>query len=144
MVSLCSINRDSQRYTGRQRCNSSKTKAQSFYRRPPKHSKTALFLFFFDSRRTSGSNRGAAPHCFDGANRYALCTTFIPSHWRSRSMTWTPPNSSAALAPAVLLQLHDRDFSLRVAKERLSKSFAFDSFQMFRGLFSHKLFVKKK
>ena len=39
-------NRDLQRYTGRQRCNSSKTKAKSFYRRPPKHSKTALFLFF--------------------------------------------------------------------------------------------------
>ena len=44
-VPLCSINRDLQRYTGRQRCNSSKTKAKSFYRRPPKHSKTALFLF---------------------------------------------------------------------------------------------------
>ena len=59
------------------------------------------FLFF--SFRWSGSNRDPAPHRFDDANRYALCTTFIPCLWRSRSMTRTPPNSSAALALAVLL-----------------------------------------
>ena len=39
-----------------------------------------------------------------------------------------PPNPSASTA-AVLLQLHDRDFlSSSFAKERLSNSFAFDSF----------------
>ena len=31
-------------------------------------------------------------------NRYVFCTTFTSSHWRSRSMTRTPPNPSAALA----------------------------------------------
>ena len=36
------------------------------------------------------------------------------------------PNPSAAVA--VLLQLQDRNFSSSVAKERLSNSFAFDSF----------------
>ena len=76
--------------------------------------------------------RGTAPHVhrFDDANRYALCTTFTPCLWRSRSrwMTRTPPNPSASTA-AVLLQLHDRDFlSSSFAKERLSNSFAFDSF----------------
>ena len=40
--------------------------------------------------------------------------------------TRTPPNPSAAVA--VLLLLQDRNFSSSVAKERLSNSFAFDSF----------------
>ena len=40
-------------------------------------------------------------------------------------MTRTLPNPSAALA--VLLQLHDRDFSSSFAKEHLSNSFPFDS-----------------
>ena len=42
-VSLGSINRDLQHYTGRQRCSSSKTKAQSFYRRVP-HEPNVRFL----------------------------------------------------------------------------------------------------
>ena len=40
--------------------------------------------------------------------------------------TRTPPNPSAAVA--VLLQFQDRNFSSSVAKDRLSNSFAFDSF----------------
>ena len=65
-------------------------------------------------------------------NRYACAPPrpFTPCLWRSRSrwMTRTPPNPSASTA-AVLLQLHDRDFlSSSFAKERLSNSFAFDSF----------------
>ena len=54
-------------------------------------------------------------HRFDHANRYALCTTSTPSLWRSRSIIRTPPNPSATLA--VLLQLHDRDFSSRLEKK---------------------------
>ena len=41
-------------------------------------------------------------------------------------MTRTPPNPFAAVA--VLVQLHDRDFSSSVAQERLSNSFTFYSF----------------
>ena len=97
------------------------------------------FPFLFDSRAlittlrhiasTTRTAMPCAPRSFMPSCIHALCTTFIVHHvHRSRSSTRTPPNSSAALALAVLLQLHDRDFSSRVAKERLSNSFAFDSF----------------
>ena len=85
-----------------------------------------LFSLHLDSRALIATLR----HIASTTRTAKLCTMFIPSLWRSRSiaMTRTPPNSSAALALAVLLELHDRDFSSRVAKERLSNSFAFDSF----------------
>ena len=44
-----------------------------------------------------------------------------------------PPDPSAAVNVAVLLQLQDRNNSSSVAKERLSNSFAFDSFVRKRG-----------
>ena len=97
-------------------CKSSKTKAYSFYRRPPKHSKTALFFsFLFDS--CNWALIAALCHIASTTRTaicYALCTTFTPSLWRSRSMTRTPPNLSAGLA--VLVQLHFRDFSSSLAK----------------------------
>ena len=106
------------------RCKSSKTKAYSFYRRPPKHSKTTLF---FSIVAALIDNRDTAPHRFDDANRYTLCITFTPFGDRDiDDPTRTPPNPSAAVA--VLLQLQDRNFSSSVAKGRLSNSFAFDSF----------------
>ena len=43
-------------------------------------------------------------------------------------MTRPGPRPDPSTAVAVLLQLQDRNFSSSVAKERLSKSFAFDSF----------------
>ena len=87
---------------------------------------TRKLLFSFNSRR---SNRDTAPHRFDDANRHALCITFTPFGDRDLDIddpTRTPPNPSAAVAD--LPQLQDRNFSSSVAKERLSNSFAFDSF----------------
>ena len=96
------------------RCKSSKTKALSFYRRTAQALENCSFLF--DSRR---SNRDAAPHRFDDANRYALCITFTPFGGRDRNIddpNRTPPIFKIAI------------FSSSVAKERLSNSFAFESF----------------
>ena len=108
------------------RCKSSKTKAYSFYMLQTTAQALENCSFLFDSRR---SNRDTAPHRFDDANRCALCITFTTFGDRDRDIddpTRTPPNPSAAVA--VLLQLKDRNFSSSVAKERLSNSFAFDSF----------------
>ena len=125
-VSLCSTNRDLQRYTGRQRWNSSKTKAKSSYRRPPKHSKL-LFSFLFDSRALIATLR-----CIALTTREPLCLVHHVHAFGDRDRWPGPrPNRQPPLHlqfSSVLLQLHDRDFTSRVAKERLSNSFAFDSF----------------
>ena len=91
-VTVWSVNRDWQRPdAGRQTGVSlQKRRPKAVYRRPPKHSKTALFFWIVAALIAT---RSTAPHRFDDANRYALCITFTPFAWRSRSRyRWPDPD----------------------------------------------------
>ena len=127
-VSLCSINRDLQRQP-------STVNGETLQKRRPKAStddrpstRKLLFSFLFDSRALIATQRRIA----------STTQTAMPcaprsylafgdrDRWPGPRLTRPPPLHLQF--SSVLLQLHDRDFSSRVAKECLLNSFASDSF----------------
>ena len=108
-MSLCSINRDLQCYTGRQRCNSSKTKAQSFYRRPPKHSKTALFFFLFDGRALTATLRHIA-----STARTAMPCTCAPRSYIAIADRYRRPGPRPTRPPPMHLQFSS-NFMIKIS-----------------------------